>query len=139
MNTVFKTALILMLIAPALDTPSAKAQNNSGKGEVRKLYEENCAGCHGADLAGGSGSSLIDDEWIHGGQSTDIIRTIMEGVPAMGMVPWQGILSPEQINQVAAYVISKHSEATGRSVEEIVGEGDEAEGSQEPAAEDPVG
>ena len=48
------------------------------------------------------------------------------------MVPWQGILSPEQINQVAAYVLSRHMEATGRSLESVMAEptsaGDEARG-----------
>jgi cytochrome c oxidase cbb3-type subunit 3 len=103
------------------------------------VFARNCVACHGPTLEGGIGPSFMDEEWIHGGQASDVLRTIVEGVPAKGMVPWQGILSPEQINQVAAYVISKHSEATGRSVEEIVGGGDDAEGSEEPAAGDPVG
>lgn len=85
------------------------------------VFQQNCVVCHGADLEGGIGPSFLDDEWLHGGQARDVLRTITEGVPAKGMVPWGGILSPEQINQVAAYVISKHSEATGRPIEEIVG------------------
>jgi cytochrome c oxidase cbb3-type subunit 3 len=84
------------------------------------VYAQNCIACHGIALEGGIGPTFLDDEWLHGGQSADILRTITEGVPAKGMVPWGGILSPEQINQVAAFVISKHSEATGRAVEAIV-------------------
>ena len=85
------------------------------------VFAQNCVACHGMGLEGGIGPSFLDDEWLHGGKSADILRTITEGVPAKGMVPWGGILSPEQINQVAAYVITKHSEATGRPVEAIVG------------------
>ena len=55
-----------------------------------------------------------------GDQASEIIHTIIVGVPEKGMVPWGGILSPEQINQVAAYVITKYSEATGRPLEEIL-------------------
>lgn len=105
------------------------------------VFQMNCVACHGANLEGGIGPTFLDDEWLHGGQASDIIRTITEGVPAKGMVPWGGILSPEQINQVAAYVISRHSEATGRPVEAIlapaVGAASDTTGAAPPA--DPVG
>jgi len=84
------------------------------------VFTQNCVACHGADLKGIIGPSFLDEEWLHGGQASQIIHTITVGVPEKGMVPWGGILSPEQINQVAAYVITKHSEATGRPIEEIL-------------------
>lgn len=96
------------------------------------VFAQNCVACHGANLEGGIGPTFLDAEWIHGGQAGDIIHTITVGVPAKGMIPWGGILSPEQINHVAAYVISKHSEATGRPVEEILRAAEEA-GSAAPA------
>lgn len=102
----------------AADFEVTDAAVSAGEG----LYQQYCVACHGVNLEGGIGPSFLDEEWIHGGQARDILRTITEGVPAKGMVPWQGILSPEQINQVAAYVISRHSEATGRPVEEIAGD-----------------
>ena len=110
-------------------------EESAEAGEV--VYKANCVPCHGAELKGGIGPSLVDDEWIHGGQATDILTIIREGVPARGMVPWQGILSPEQINQVAAYVITKNSEATGRAVEDFLGDGADAEGSDGPEANGP--
>jgi cytochrome c oxidase cbb3-type subunit 3 len=98
------------------------------------LYATYCVACHGAEMEGGIGPSLVDVEWIHGGQASDVIRVITEGVPAKGMIPWKGILSPEQINQVAAYVVSKHSEATGRTLEEILAApGDAGPGGEEEA------
>jgi cytochrome c oxidase cbb3-type subunit 3 len=87
-----------------------------------EVFSRNCVPCHGADLKGIIGPSFLDDEWIHGGQARDILHTIINGVPEKGMVPWGGILSPEQINQVAAFVITRHSQATGRSIDEIVGD-----------------
>lgn len=84
------------------------------------VFTQNCVACHGADLQGIIGPSFLDDEWIHGGQASEIIHIITVGVPEKGMVPWGGILSPEQINQVAAFVITKNSEATGRPIEQIL-------------------
>jgi len=105
--------------AAAASAVFAVTPESVGAGET--VFAQNCVACHGAALQGGIGPSFVDAEWLHGGQAADIIRTITEGVPAKGMIAWGPILSPEQINQVAAYVVSKHSEATGRPVEEIVG------------------
>ncbi|MBT3326964.1 MAG: hypothetical protein HN396_12040 [Gemmatimonadales bacterium] len=87
------------------------------------VFNTQCFACHLVDLSGSIGPSFLDEEWIHGGQAVDIINTIIVGVPEKGMVPWGQILSPVDINNVAAYIISKHSEATGRPIEEIVGGG----------------
>lgn len=81
----------------------------------KQVYEVNCVVCHGADLEGGIGPTLTDDEWIHGSEPIDVITTITEGVPLKGMIPWGPILTPEQINQVAAYVLSENAAATGQS------------------------
>jgi cytochrome c oxidase cbb3-type subunit 3 len=102
------------------------------------VFTQNCVPCHGADLRGIIGPSLLDEEWLHGGQAGEIIHTIIVGVQEKGMVPWGGILSPEQINQVAAYVITKHSEASGRPIEQILEPpAEEGDGTDAPA--EPVG
>ncbi len=78
-------------------------------------------------LEGGIGPNLVDDEWVHGTQAADIVRIIQEGVLDKGMVAWSGILSPEQINNVAAYIVQKNSEATGRAIDDIVAESAEGD------------
>lgn len=65
-----------------------------------------CAPCHQADATGNIGPNLTDSEWIHGGTYHDIRTTVTKGVPDKGMVTWAGVLSDEQIAQVAAYVHS---------------------------------
>lgn len=90
------------------------------------VYVQNCAPCHGAQLEGVIGPGFLDDEWIHGGTAADVLRVIREGVLDKGMVAWQGILPPDQISNVAAYVLSRHAEATGRSLDDILAQpGDE--------------
>jgi cytochrome c oxidase cbb3-type subunit 3 len=78
-----------------------------------EIYTQNCLMCHGAELEGGIGTPLNDDEWIHGGEAEDVIRIITEGVPEKGMLTWGPILGPEKVNQVAAYVLDKNAELTG--------------------------
>ncbi len=77
------------------------------------IYAQNCLMCHGAELEGGIGVPLNDDEWIHGGEPEEVIRIITEGVPEKGMLTWGPILGPEKINQVAAYVLDKNAKLTG--------------------------
>jgi len=97
------------------------------------VYDQNCFPCHGQDMEGGIGPSFVDEEWIHGGQAADIKRIVQEGVSDKGMVAWEGILSPEQINHVTAYVIQRHSQATGRTIDEIMATPDGAVGSEDQA------
>ena len=85
------------------------------------VFNIQCFSCHNLDLSGGIGPSFLDTEWIHGGTAEDIVRIIVEGVPAKGMVPWGMILSPDDITNVAAYIIQRNAEATGTPVEEYVG------------------
>ena len=94
------------------------------------VYTQNCAPCHAAGLEGLIGPSFIDDEWVHGGTAADVIRIIREGVLDKGMVAWDGILSPEQINDVAAYIIRANMAATGTELDAFMGEPGDPAGSQ---------
>ena len=89
------------------------------------IYAQNCVVCHAAELTGGIGPSLIDAEWIHGGKVEDLVNTVTNGVPAMGMLAWGPILGPEKINQVSAYVLSKNAEALGLPLESYMQPQDE--------------
>lgn len=89
--------------------------------EGKKIYDSNCMACHGAELQGTVGPNLTDAYWLHGGSVGDIFKTIRDGVPSKGMIPWKAQLSPEQIQQVSSYIISM--------------EGSEPEGAKEPQGE----
>lgn len=69
-------------------------------------YLANCMACHGAGGGGVIGPNLTDKYWLHGGKPVDIYQTILKGVPDKGMVPWQGILSPGQIKNLVAYIMT---------------------------------
>lgn len=78
-------------------------------------FKVNCVQCHGSGAAGGAGyPNLNDDDWLWGGNIDEIHQTIAHGIrynadtdtrvsemPAFGE-----ILKPEEVHQVAAYVVS---------------------------------
>ena len=105
------------LAARVTMTPDAIAR------PARRSSTSSASAVDNLDLSGGIGPSFLDTEWINGGTATDIVRTIVNGVPEKGMVPWGMILGPDDITNVAAYIIQKNSEATGTPIEEIVGGG----------------
>ncbi len=72
----------------------------------RQIYTTNCVACHGANAGGIIGPNLTDNAWLHGGRATQIFRTVMEGVPARGMVAWGPQLGDERVQSVVAYVLT---------------------------------
>ena len=83
------------------------------------VFSTYCFVCHGANLEGGIGPTFLDDEWLHGHSPEEVIHTITNGVTEKGMAAWGPILSAEQINHVAAYVLAKNAEALGIPLEEV--------------------
>lgn len=81
------------------ETPTAIAAGQS-------IFSANCVACHAQDGGGGVGSNLTDEYWKHGGSINDIFKVIKYGVPEKGMIPWQDQLSPEEIQQVASFILT---------------------------------
>jgi len=72
--------------------------------EGRQIFTTYCAPCHRPDGGGLVGPNLCDDYWIHGSNYVDNVKTIIEGVPAKGMLTWRGVLNPDQIKAVSSYI-----------------------------------
>lgn len=72
-----------------------------------RLFINNCAACHGSDARGSKGfPNLTDADWLHGGTPEKIEETIAEG--RQGMMPPMAaaIGGPQEIHEVAQYVLS---------------------------------
>jgi len=75
----------------------------------KTIYTESCVACHKGDGGGGIGPNLTDDYWILGGGIKNIFHTISEGGRAgKGMIAWKSDLKPNEMAQVASYVMSLH-------------------------------
>ena len=75
----------------------------------QQVFALRCAPCHGENAEGKIGPSLIDDTWLYGSEPKDVIQSISEGRPK-GMPPWANQLSTDELNNVAAYVLSIRSQ-----------------------------
>lgn len=71
-------------------------------------FEANCIACHGKELQGGIGFNLVDAEWVHGANPSEIYVTIDKGVPAKGMQAWGSILGQKRITEVVSNILSKN-------------------------------
>lgn len=88
-------------------TPQQLAADRQAIGVGERLFVNNCAACHGSDARGSKGfPDLTDDDWLWGGTPEQIKATIVAG--RQGTMPPMAaaVGSPEEIRQLAHYVLS---------------------------------
>ena len=73
----------------------------------KETYAKNCIACHAANGGGGVGPNFTDNSWIHGNTINDLFKVIKYGVPEKGMIPWESQLNPEQMQNVASYILTE--------------------------------
>ena len=56
------------------------AANTTMVNEGHDLFMQHCKTCHGANLQGGIGENLVDNQWKHGHMPSAISSTIYDGV-----------------------------------------------------------
>ncbi|MDX2111593.1 MAG: cbb3-type cytochrome c oxidase N-terminal domain-containing protein [Verrucomicrobiota bacterium] len=92
----------------------AMSKNQQLLAEGKAVYTTNCVVCHLPNLRGkeqgGIGESLANNTWLYGATPMDIYKVVMDGSPnkASGMQSWSGVLGPEKVSRVVAYVLSHH-------------------------------
>jgi cytochrome c oxidase cbb3-type subunit 3 len=95
----------LLSMGPITEGTLAGFQSDPAKmAGAAQIYVSKCSSCHGMRGEGSIGPNLTDTYWLHGGNLTDIYRTITDGVPAKGMLAWKKQLGLGDILSVAAYV-----------------------------------
>ncbi|MCA9782482.1 MAG: c-type cytochrome [Candidatus Delongbacteria bacterium] len=74
-------------------------------GSGQAIFEKNCVACHTADGGGLIGPNLCDNYWKNSNGSIDgIMHTVRKGVLEKGMLAWENILKPEELENVVAFV-----------------------------------
>ena len=72
-----------------------------------RLFLNNCAACHGSDAKGSKGfPNLTDADWLHGGSPEKISETLHAGRNGMMPPMAAAVGGPEEVRQVANYVLS---------------------------------
>jgi len=70
------------------------------------IFDKICFVCHGKFGEGLVGPNFTDDYWIHGGRPEDLLKVVNDGVVDKGMLSYKSQLSPTQISDVIAYILS---------------------------------
>jgi cytochrome c oxidase cbb3-type subunit 3 len=99
------------LYAQFLKTPIPElAENPEAMKLGKRMFENNCAQCHGLDGKGSKGfPNLTDSDWLYGGFPKAIEVSLLGG--RNGIMPSQAasLKTPGAINDVANYVLSLSS------------------------------
>jgi mono/diheme cytochrome c family protein len=107
--------------AAKVKNPVASSSDSIAAG--KKVYDLNCAGCHGPkaegaekagivisvieDQGGKQPPDLTDAQWDHGSTDGEIFAVVKKGVgPQFFMAPWDGRISDTDIWNVVNYIRS---------------------------------
>lgn len=124
---IFSIAMILPIMALAL-TNSPNEEMNMPLGDDveagKALFTAKaCFACHGMNGEGNAlGPNMTDNFTKQGCSEEDMIRVITKGVAGTAMVPYEAQMTPEEIKQVTAYIISLKGSAPANAK---AAEGDE--------------
>jgi glucose/arabinose dehydrogenase len=109
----FGRGLIYFLLPLALC-----GQNRIGTGEVQKLFNQQCASCHGESLEGGIGRSLISEERLRINSDLTFIDYVKQGYAEGGMPAFGESLSDAQIRSLEIYIqeVRQQTERAGKAM-----------------------
>jgi cytochrome c oxidase cbb3-type subunit III len=98
--------------------PYAAALGDPERGSV--VFASACANCHGADGGGGSKArSIVDSSYLALVSDQHLRTTVIAGRSDLGMPDWRGqiagrALSPAEISDVVAWLVTKRTPVPGR-------------------------
>ncbi len=78
---------------------------NAGAQDGVAVYKTYCAGCHGAQLQGGTATKLIKTDWKYGRGAGAMFRNIKFGIPSTEMIAWKTALNDDQIKAVTNFIV----------------------------------
>src|SRR5689334_1577292 len=94
---------------PALLLADGPTRQQEPPKAIVEKYTQLCASCHGPNLEGGLGPSLISQTSRHGNDDDSLTHSIRNGYPAQGMPAWGEALSEGDIRSLVIYIREKRS------------------------------
>ena len=67
---------------------------------ARENYQQYCASCHGEKV-----EAFVDRKWKHGNAKSDLVASITNGYPDLGMPTWKGVLSEKETSDMADLIL----------------------------------
>lgn len=94
---------LLAALILAVAVPAAVAQSAPQRRDSARIYQQECAQCHGRNLQGGLAPSMLDEQWTHGSTDEDLARIVRDGV-ADAMPAFKGELSEGEIRGLVVFI-----------------------------------
>ena len=73
----------------------------------QQLYNQVCFNCHGPQLDGGIGPSLIDAYWKHGDSPEAILQSISKGIAGTEMIAYNLAFSENDLAALRDFILEK--------------------------------
>ena len=73
----------------------------------QEIYSQICVTCHGPNLDGGIGPSLVDAYWKHGDSPEAIMRSISKGIVGTEMIAYEYVYSEEDRQSVTDFILDR--------------------------------
>lgn len=109
--------LVMVLVSAMLPAASA-ATNQPVTADANKVYQANCASCHGADRLGGAGPALLPGN-LERLRRPAAIQTITEGRIATQMPGFAGKLTSDEIQALTDLIYKPLATNPAWGIEEI--------------------
>lgn len=111
----------LRIITVALVLASLAVACVTEKDPGARVFRKRCSACHGRDGAGRTRfaegrpfADLTDGKWRHGPARAEVRRLVAEGDPRSTMPPFEGRLTPSEIDAVVDYALRLGAAPGGR-------------------------
>lgn len=78
--------------------------SDSRQKELENMLIQDCGSCHGLTMKGGLGPALTPER-LRGMPVAFVTSTILQGRPGTAMPPWKGMLTVEEANWMALYLL----------------------------------
>jgi len=99
-------ALLLLPTGAAAQTRSLAAATSSDTATGQRIFDAQCAWCHGAGGTGGTGPDLHRTQLRHAASDRELITIVRNGIPGTEMPSFTSALTEGMAWQTAAYVRS---------------------------------
>ena len=101
-----RSLLLFLILATTAHAGEVSATRAT---ELRHLVEQDCGACHGMTRKGGLGPD-IRAQTLEGRDAEGLAQIIKDGIPDTAMPPWGPLLSDEDINWIAEYLLEDTKE-----------------------------
>lgn len=97
-----------------LNGVSIPALSTDDEAAAMRFYAMRCSNCHGKDLNGGMGKSLVDGIWMYGSSVSAIRTNIQRGIKNAGMPEFGSVLDENELNRLVTFIRRAEAKENGR-------------------------